>query len=102
MSEGANAGTTSLIQPGLPALEWRLNQEYLYSSKMMIRPPGRPRNSWLSFVLKDMKGVGIPDTMVMGEDRLRWKRVVAAHACLEEETVMRSGTKAIAVLTYLG
>ena len=45
MSEGANAGTTSLIQPGLPALEWRLNQENLYSSKMMIRPPGRPRNS---------------------------------------------------------
>ena len=41
---------------------------------------GRPQNSWLSVVSKDKKGVGIPDAMVMAEDRMRWKRVVAAHA----------------------
>ena len=34
-------------------------------------PPGRPQNSWLSVVLKDMKGVGISDAMVMAEDRER-------------------------------
>ena len=26
-----------------------------------------------------MKGVGIPDAMVMAEDRMRWKRVVPKH-----------------------
>ena len=44
------------------------------------RPPGRPRNPWLSVVSKDMKGVGIPDAMVMAEDRMRWKTVVAELA----------------------
>src|SRR6218665_1762139 len=44
------------------------------------RPPGRPWNSWLSVVSKDMKSVGIPDAMVMAEDRMCWKRVVAEHA----------------------
>jgi len=43
------------------------------------RPPGRPRNSWLSVVSKDMKGVSIPNAMVMVEDRMHWKRVVAEH-----------------------
>ena len=33
------------------------------------RPPGRPRNSWLSAVSKDMKDVSIPDAMIMAEDR---------------------------------
>ena len=43
-------------------------------------PPGRPRNSWLSFLSKDMKSVCIPDAMVMADDRMRWKRVIAEHA----------------------
>ena len=44
------------------------------------RPPRRPRNSWLSVVSNDMKGVA----MVMAEDRMRWKRVVAEHATPQE------------------
>ena len=33
------------------------------------RPPGRPRNSWLSVVSKAMKDVSISDAMIMAEDR---------------------------------
>src|SRR6218665_922762 len=46
------------------------------------RPPRRPRNCWLSVVSKD---VGIPDAMTMAEDRMRWKKVVAAHATPQED-----------------
>ena len=48
------------------------------------RLSGTPRNSWLSVVSKDMKGVSIPNAMVMAEDQERWKRVVAAHALPQE------------------
>src|SRR6218665_446322 len=35
------------------------------------RPPRRPRNSWLSVVVKNLKGVGIPHAMVMAKDWMR-------------------------------
>jgi len=41
-------------------------------------------NSLLSVVSKDMKGASIPDAMVMVEDRVQWKRDVAAHATPQE------------------
>ena len=39
---------------------------------------------WQYIVSKDMKGVGIPDAMVMAEDRMRWKRFVTKHAAPQE------------------
>jgi len=36
-----------------------------------------------------MKGVGIPDAMVMAEDRIRWTRVVADHATPQEDMLPR-------------
>src|SRR6218665_697794 len=56
-----------------------------YGPSQWKRPPGRPRNSWLSVASKDMKGVGTSDAMVMVEDRMRWKRVVAEHARPQED-----------------
>ena len=56
------------------------------------RPPRRPRNSWLSVVSKDMKGVGILGAIVMAEDRMRWKRVVAEHAMPQEGTLPECGS----------
>ena len=51
------------------------------------RPPGRPRNSWLSIVSKGIKHVSISDAMdamVMTEDRGLLKRVVVERATTQE------------------
>src|SRR6218665_1916738 len=47
-----------------------LLQHLLHFSGNWKRPPEWPRNSWLSVVSKDMKGVGIPDAIVWS-----WRKI---------------------------
>jgi Reverse transcriptase (RNA-dependent DNA polymerase) len=41
------------------------------------RPRGRPRDTWLSCISRDLRNISIPVAMDMAEDRIFWREVVA-------------------------
>ena len=74
-----------LPQPNRSQLGYNEHTEWSYYS-ISVEKTSREATELLAVtvVSKDVTGVGIPDAMVMAEDRMRWKRVVAEHATPQE------------------